>query len=105
MFLWGSYKSACDATPSISGRNLFPISDVSRGADQGRWELSNRTVCRGIRGRRISQPSHRGRHPKHVRIARQGGVTSGEVGDPLESVTHSVWMNEQFPGASFDRAA
>ncbi len=57
-------------------------------------------------GRRIAQTAHCGRHPQDVRVAWHGGIATGEVGDPLESVADRVWMNEQFfSGASFDRAA
>ena len=55
--------------------------------------------------RRIVELTDRGRHSQHVSVARLGGIAPGEVGDPLEPVSHGVWMNEQLAGAGLNRAA
>ena len=52
----------------------------------------------------VFEPTDRGGHPQDVSVAGNGGVASGEVGDPFEAIAHRVWMNEQFPCACLDGA-
>ena len=44
-------------------------------------------------------------HPQYVGVSWQGGVATGEVGDPFKPVADGVWMYEQFACAGLDRAA
>jgi hypothetical protein len=53
----------------------------------------------------MGQSTHRGGDSKDVRVAGQGGIATGEVGYPLQAITHGIWMNEQLAGAGLDRAA
>src|ERR1700757_645657 len=73
--------------------------------DAGGCDLRNRGISRGAVGRLRRQPTDRCRHPQHVRIARDGGIAAGEVGDALEPVPNRIWMNEQFASACLDRTS
>src|ERR1700733_9402868 len=109
MFLWKLHKTARDATCLRSCRNLSSGFGGPGGHDHllvHGWRDWRRYVAGdvGLLGL-VRQVAHCRGHPKDVSVTRQGGVTSGEVGDPPQSVAHGVWMNEQLAGAGLDRSA
>ena len=53
----------------------------------------------------MCQSTHCGSHSEYIRIPRIRRIATGDFGDSLESIPHSIWMNKQLPGTSLNRTS